>query len=105
MSKADRLDTIEAKLDEIIQLLRALVISDLTSPKEPTQPYIAPVNPYVPPVMPADPGQPWSPPTVPNVPHLDPVNTCSKCGMQFGSVTGYSCPQPDCPKGLGPITC
>ena len=108
MSKtADRLDRIEAKLDEMIALLRILVLrggSDL--PSDDDDDYIPAPRPVpgFPPHLPVpDPVQPWQPSITPNP--MERSTTCSKCDMEFKGVMGYVCPNADCPMGCGPITC
>ena len=32
-------------------------------------------------------------------------NSCPKCGITLSGIMGYSCPNSDCPVGLGPILC
>lgn len=46
---------------------------------------------------------PATPPFVP--PFNPPVNFCPRCGLSAGGVMGYCCPSPDCPMGLGGVTC
>ena len=111
MSKtADRLDRIEALLEELVALLRIQVLrggdalpdedgADIPIPSVPPHfPPALPVEPVSPPVFP----QPWQPPTVPTFPQS---TECSKCGMKFEGVMGYVCQDPGCPMGCGPVTC
>lgn len=39
--------------------------------------------------------------TVPSVP----TNVCPKCGLNLEGTLNYSCPNVDCPVGLGPVIC
>ena len=56
-------------------------------------------NPYppLPPVI-----APWIPPYQP---HTTTWNQCAKCGLKLEGVMSYCCPNPQCPTGLGPVTC
>ena len=72
----EQLDRIAGKVDELL------------ADKD-----VGELPPYVPPVL----------PTIPPILHDGPV--CSVCGMQLGGVIGYVCNNPQCPTGLGSITC
>ena len=39
------------------------------------------------------------------LPVSDWKNRCSKCGIEISGVMSYSCPQPNCPTGLGGAWC
>lgn len=106
--KADRLDRLESKLDEVIALLRMLVLRgggaipsdddvDIPIPSLPPQ-----LPPTLPPVSPANPiyPEPWKFPQTPDL-----TTKCSKCGMEFNGLMGYVCRDPFCPMGCGPVTC
>lgn len=105
MSKtADRLDRMEKLLEELVALMRILVlrggnlpaddeVSDISIPPH-LPPALPPAQPATPPVLP----QPWQPPTLP-----DAKSTCGKCGMVFEGIMGYVCQDPTCPMGCGPI--
>ena len=103
MSKtADRLDRIETLLEELVTLLRALVLQEGSEEGD----YPIPATPYTPHLpQPLDPVAPLAPPVFPVVPDLSRKTTCTKCGMTFEGVMGYVCNTPGCPMGCGPITC
>lgn len=60
---------------------------------------IQPSNPFVPPYAPMP--TPYPPPRPP----FGYNNSCPKCGIALSSAMAYSCPNSDCPVGLGPIMC
>lgn len=100
MSKtADRLDRLEAKLDEIIALLRILALRGgdrIPEPLEDGDDLVIIPTPFpVPPHFPTPQPEPYMPAR----------STCSKCGMDFSGVTGYVCNNMDCPMGMGPTIC
>jgi hypothetical protein len=45
---------------------------------------------------------PWNIPKPSPTPWNEPKSVCSKCGMEFSSITGYACMNMSCPMGLGP---
>lgn len=61
----------------------------------------------LPPIQPPKPYFPWETPTPINPP-VSPwgsISNCGKCGIKLDKVMCYSCPHPDCPTGLGPVSC
>ena len=47
---------------------------------------------------------PFIPQTPPYIPRAL-ANKCVTCGITLDGVMGYACQRPDCPTGLGPVTC
>ena len=110
---ADRLDRMEKLLEELVSLMRILVlrggenlptddeVRDITIPSIPPHlpPTLPPAEPKTPPVFP----QPWQPSKTPTFPDVKAI--CGKCGMVFEGIMGYVCQDPACPMGCGPVTC
>lgn len=40
-----------------------------------------------------------------SIPEYTLPQRCSRCGIELSQVMSYSCQDPRCPTGLGPITC
>lgn len=63
-------------------------------------------NFFTSPPVPTPEPEPWSHPLVPKWPQYpESDHRCGKCGIKIEGVMGYYCPQPNCPCGLGGITC
>lgn len=50
-------------------------------------------------------GVPLIPTIKPYPKNDDVVAVCGKCGIELRNVMCYSCPNADCPTGMGPFTC
>lgn len=70
-------------------------MNDITPQKQVAEPWVLPM-PYK-----RDP-TPWPDPYTPK---WSEPKSCSKCGIKLDGVMGYSCPQPNCPTGLGSAWC
>lgn len=110
MSKtADRLNRIEKQLEELVTLMRILVLRSAENPvmTDDAEDIIVPSVPHIPPVLPSPPviipTQPW--PQTPELPTNPSKTSCTKCGMVFDGFMGYVCQDPACPMGCGPVTC
>lgn len=77
---------LEAILEELREIRK--IVSEPRAPSDPE----FDIPPYVP-VSPYNPPREW------------PHRQCSKCGLSLEGVMAYSCPNADCPTGLGPTTC
>lgn len=62
-------------------------------------------NFFTSPPVPTPEPEPWEHPLVPKWPQMPEPTHCGKCGIKIEGVMGYYCPQPNCPCGLGGITC
>lgn len=60
---------------------------------------LTPIQPSSPPYAPMP--TPWPEPRPP----FGYKDSCPKCGITLSGIMGYSCPNSDCPVGLGPILC
>lgn len=60
---------------------------------------LTPIQPSSPPYSPMP--TPWPEPRPP----FGYRGSCPKCGITLSGIMGYSCPNSDCPVGLGPIMC
>lgn len=50
-------------------------------------------------------GVPLIPEIKPYPKNNDTVAVCGKCGLEIKHIMCYSCPNADCPTGMGPFTC
>lgn len=88
------------KLDEIIVLLRIIIMQEApvsegaeAGPIQPLQPQLTPLYP-----------QPYPYPTTPE-PAVNQAVKCPKCAIDFSGTVGYVCSDVDCGMGLGPSIC